>query len=145
MVHVSKWQRIVNDLAKTPGIEKLVAEDHAPSAATRLRQLGATVRVVATAPRGLNASGRYDIYAMVEGHAATLAHLSDEQQRHELIIKSYDRNIAEYDEKLERNTKQRNELLAKKRADVNMRQQLISVQDQIAARLQLLQKEGQDG
>lgn len=145
MAHISKWQKIVNELSKTPGVEKLVAEDAPPSAATRLRQLGATVRAVATAPRGTASYGRYDLYVMVEGDAAKLAQLDDDEQRNALMITAYDREMEELDRKLEANSKARTKLLTKRRAAQYMKSQLLDAQDALKLRRQTLDKGDQDG
>lgn len=145
MVHVSKWQTIINDLAKTPGLERLVAQDVSPSAATRLRQLGATVRVEATTPRGSKSTGRYDVYAMVQENDALRAALDDDLLRHHLMVESYEREILEFDAKLEANTKARNKLLTKKHAAVYMKNQLLEAQDALRLRRNALNEGDQDG
>lgn len=134
VARTSKWQRIVDDLAQTPGVEKLVAQDVGPSAATRLRKLGATVRTVSVQPRGTNTYGRYDVFAMVESSTDTAASLDKSDERLQRMLAAYERELTDLDAKLHTNSTARAKLLRKRSSAAFMKAQLLQQQDALRLR-----------
>lgn len=140
VAYTSKWQAIIDDLARTPGVEKLVAENVGPSTASRLRKLGATVRTVSVQPRGNGTYGRYDVFAMVTDDAISPEAPSRDEERLNRMLAAYERELRELDVKLHANTTARNKLLTKRRSAAYMKTQLLTQQDALRLRRNRLNK-----